>query len=62
MQEDIRGVSVRIEHVVLRDPQINKSSKNLRNGFFETHVLVVTELNNFSATWCALNPKAFILP
>ena len=39
-------VSVRVEHVVLRDTQINKSSEISENGFFElseTQILVVAE-------------------
>ena len=32
---EVPGLNVRDEHVVLRDTQINKSSRNFRSGFFE---------------------------
>ena len=43
---DVPGLSIHVEHVVLCDTQVNKTSRHLRNGFFEfdvTQVLVVTE-------------------
>jgi hypothetical protein len=42
-RSDVSGLRVRVEHVVLRHTQTIKSSRNLRNGFFE-----LSEINTCS--------------
>ena len=56
---DILGLSVRVEHLVRWDTQINKSFRNLGNG---RGIPEFSPSMTFQGLeWC-LNPKAFILP